>query len=97
MAWSRNRVPKCRKHRASGQAIVTLSGSDHYLGPRGTKASCLASLRGSSIQPQQAEIYLAPFGGDPEERQAYQWGEGSLDIHSLRFRHPFSDEHDAAN
>ena len=32
-------VPKYRKHRASGQAVVTLSGVDHYLGPRGTKAS----------------------------------------------------------
>ncbi len=26
-------IPKYRKHRASGQAIVTLSGKDFYLGP----------------------------------------------------------------
>ena len=32
-------VPKYRKHRASGQAVVTLSGVDHYLGPHGTKTS----------------------------------------------------------
>lgn len=32
-------VPKYRKHRASGQAIVTLCGRDHYLGPHNTKAS----------------------------------------------------------
>ena len=32
-------TPKYRKHRASGQAVVTLSGHDHYLGPHGTKAS----------------------------------------------------------
>ncbi|MCR9293430.1 MAG: hypothetical protein NXI32_11970 [bacterium] len=32
-------VSKYRKHRASGQAIVTLAGKDHYLGPHGTKAS----------------------------------------------------------
>ncbi len=32
-------VPKYRKHRASGQAIVTLNGVDRYLGPHGTKAS----------------------------------------------------------
>lgn len=32
-------LPKYRKHRASGQAIVTLSGFDHYLGPYGTQAS----------------------------------------------------------
>jgi integrase len=32
-------LPSYRKHRKSGQAIVTLSGKDHYLGPHGTKAS----------------------------------------------------------
>ena len=32
-------TPKYRKHRASGQAVVTISGRDHYLGPFGTKAS----------------------------------------------------------
>ena len=31
-------VPKYRKHRASGQAIVSLNGVEHYLGPYGTKA-----------------------------------------------------------
>jgi hypothetical protein len=34
-----NRLPTYRKHKASGQAIVTLSGHDHYLGPYGTKTS----------------------------------------------------------
>ena len=34
-----NSVPKYRKHRASGQAVVTLNGRDIYLGPHGTKAS----------------------------------------------------------
>ncbi len=34
-------VPKYRKHRASGQAVVTLDGKDHYLGPHGTKTSRL--------------------------------------------------------
>lgn len=32
-------VPKYRKHRASGQAIVTLDGRDFYLGPHGTAVS----------------------------------------------------------
>jgi hypothetical protein len=32
-------TPKYRKHRATGQAIVTVSGKDHYLGPHGTKDS----------------------------------------------------------
>jgi integrase len=31
--------PQYRKHRASGQAVVTLDGRDLYLGPHGTKAS----------------------------------------------------------
>ncbi len=26
-------LPKYRKHRASGQAVVTIAGVDHYLGP----------------------------------------------------------------
>lgn len=34
-----NRVPSYRKHRQSGQAIVTLNGKDHLLGPHGTQAS----------------------------------------------------------
>ncbi len=32
-------LPKYRKHRPSGKAVVTLSGRDYYLGPHGTKAS----------------------------------------------------------
>lgn len=41
MPWSNNHLPKYRKHRASGQAVVTLNGRDFYLGPHGTKASKL--------------------------------------------------------
>ena len=36
-----NEVPKYRKHRASGQAVVTLAGKTKYLGPHGTRASHL--------------------------------------------------------
>ncbi len=32
-------IPGYRKHKASGQAVVTLSGVDHYLGIHGTQAS----------------------------------------------------------
>ena len=32
-------LPKYRRHRASGQAVVTLNGQDFYLGTHGTKAS----------------------------------------------------------
>ena len=34
-----NSAPKYRRHRASGQAVVTLNGRDFYLGPNGTQAS----------------------------------------------------------
>ena len=34
-------VPKYSKHKASGQAVVTIGGTDHYLGPHGTKASLI--------------------------------------------------------
>jgi hypothetical protein len=34
-------VPKYRKHRASGQAVVTLGSRDFYLGPFSSKASRL--------------------------------------------------------
>lgn len=34
-----NSLPKYRQHRASGQAVVTLDGKDHYLEPYGSKAS----------------------------------------------------------
>ena len=32
-------LPKYRKHKASGQAIVTIQGHDFYLGPWNSKAS----------------------------------------------------------
>ena len=32
-------VPRYRRHKASGQAVVTLNGVDHYLGPHGSDAS----------------------------------------------------------
>ncbi|TWU30441.1 hypothetical protein [Bythopirellula polymerisocia] len=34
-----NSLPKYRRHKASGQAIVTLCGKDFYLGPYGSKVS----------------------------------------------------------
>jgi hypothetical protein len=33
------RLPRYRLHRPSAQAVVTLAGRDHYLGPHGTVAS----------------------------------------------------------
>ncbi len=34
-------IPKYRTHRPTGQAVVTIGGIDHYLGPQGTKASLI--------------------------------------------------------
>ncbi len=39
MARPKKLIPSYRRHRASGQAIVTINGVDHYLGRHGTKAS----------------------------------------------------------
>ena len=33
------KVPSCRLHKPSGQAVVTLSGTDHYLGEYNTAES----------------------------------------------------------
>src|SRR4051812_48271296 len=35
----KHQVPSYRRHKQSGQAIVTLSGRDHLLGPHGSKSS----------------------------------------------------------
>ena len=39
MSWSKNHIPRDRKHKRSKQAIVTLNGKDFYLGLYGSKAS----------------------------------------------------------
>jgi len=41
MPRSANHIPKYSRHKGSGQAVVTIRGKDHYLGPYGTKASHL--------------------------------------------------------
>jgi hypothetical protein len=40
-----NRLPKYRLHKASGQAVVTLNGVDHYLGNHGSEDSKKAYQR----------------------------------------------------
>ena len=37
----RPRTPSYRRHKPSGQAVVTLNGKDYYLGKNGAKASRL--------------------------------------------------------
>jgi len=41
----KKRLPSYCKHKASGQAVVTLSGRDYYLGPHGTASSRAAYER----------------------------------------------------
>ncbi len=60
-------LPKYRKHKASKQAVVTLSGIDFYLGPHGTEASRQKYDRliaewianGRQVIPPAAEISIA--------------------------------------
>ena len=56
----KNIVPRYRKHKASGQAVVTLNGTDHYLGPHGTKVSKVEYDR---LIRQMAPA--RPYGGSP--------------------------------
>lgn len=67
-------VPKYRKHRASGQAIVTLNGRDHYLGPHNSRASkleydrlvteWLSSGRSASFGAAQPELTIVELVAD---------------------------------
>ena len=45
-----NRNPTYRKHRASGQAIVTIDSQDIYPGPFGTQARRLVNPSSSAIR-----------------------------------------------
>ncbi|QDT74839.1 tyrosine-type recombinase/integrase [Lacipirellula limnantheis] len=67
-------VPKYRKHRASGQAIVTINGRDHYLGPHNSKSSkleydrlvteWLSSGRSASFGAAQPELTIVELVAD---------------------------------
>ena len=58
-------TPKYRKHRASGQAIVSIGGRDIYLGPHGTKASHTEYDRVVA----EADVQVGSAGGnDPGRR-----------------------------
>jgi integrase len=74
MPWPKDRIPKYRKHRASGQAVVTLNGRDHYLGPHGTTASkleydrliaeFLSSGRSATFGTPQNDITVVELSAD---------------------------------
>lgn len=64
-----HRLPKYSKHKASGQAVVSIGGKDHYLGPFGSAASrkeydrlireYLAGGRTATRQPTIIEVIAA--------------------------------------
>lgn len=74
------RIPSYRLHKASGQAVVTLNGVDHYLGKHGTLESkaeydrLIAIWTGGGRQP------LKPKGTDVSINEIilgfYRWAEG---------------------
>lgn len=80
-------VPKYRKHRASGQAIVTINGRDHYLGPHNSKASkveydrlvteWLSSGRSSSFGAAQPELTVVELVADYLRYAKKYYGAGS--------------------
>ncbi|MCC6492133.1 MAG: site-specific integrase, partial [Pirellulales bacterium] len=67
-------VPKYQKHRASGQAVVTINGRDYYLGPHGTRGSkleydrliteWLASGRSASYGAPQHDLTIVELAAD---------------------------------
>jgi integrase len=74
-----NALPKYRKHRASGKAVVTFNGRDHYLGPYGTKASRVEYDRLIS------EFLATGRRGTAEEARADQITVTELIAHYWRF------------
>lgn len=80
-------LPKYRKHKASGQALVTLSGVDHYLGPHGTKTSRLlydrlvaewlqACHRSPQVSVEEGVTVVEPCAAFLKHAKAYYVKEG---------------------
>lgn len=63
MQGSVKRIPSYRKHKASGQALVTILGKDHYLGPHGSRASHLLYDRLLSEYLATGRKLIEPAGG----------------------------------
>ncbi len=87
-------VPKYRKHRASGQAVVTVNGRDHYLGPHGTKISkleydrlvgeWLASGRSASYGAQAHDLTVVELAADYLRYAKGYYGEGvTSELHRI--------------
>ena len=57
------RVPSYRRHKVTGQAVVTLAGKDHYLGSYGTPESR------ENYQRLVSEWLATPWGGGRHARR----------------------------
>jgi hypothetical protein len=88
-----HRLPSYRKHRASGQAIVTFNGRDFYLGPHGTKASkaeydrlCgeYLSSGGTLLQDKREEITIVELLDAFAAHAVKYYGAGSTEPHNFK-------------
>src|SRR4051812_16006246 len=88
-------VPKYRKHKQSGQAIVTLSGRDFLLGPHGTRTSkleydrlimeWLASGRSASFGRASETLSLTELVIDYAEHAKSYYGSGpNSELHRIK-------------
>ena len=66
----RNRVPKYRRHKGSGQALVEVNGRRYYLGPYGTPKS----------KEQYARI-VAELSASPSDAPGPAHRQAGLDHH----------------
>jgi hypothetical protein len=91
----KNAVPKYRKHKQSGQGIVTLSGRDFLLGPHATKAShleydrlimeWLASGRSPSLGTASRDLLIAELVVDHVQHAKDYYGSGpNSELHRIR-------------
>ena len=92
-------TPKYRKHKHSGQAIVTIAGRDYYLGPHGTKVSkleydrliaeWLASGRSPTFATPEAEVSIAELLVAYLRHAKQYYGDGTSEyLHFCRLARP---------
>jgi integrase len=83
-------IPSYRKHKASGQAVVTLGGRDFYLGPYGSSISRKEYDRLVSHWLQQGR-QTAPTSGSHDDPTLYVT---QLIVCYLQFAHGYYRKHD---
>jgi len=83
-------VPKYRRHRGSGQAVVTFNGRDHYLGPYGSQASRIEYDR-------LIGEWLLAAGRHPLHVRSYELTIAELCLRYWEFAIGYYQAHDAKN